>query len=896
MKLLVLGLLVGVLEAQQPDVKVRIQTALQAWTAAQSAQNREQVARTYGPFDDVFRKAVLADGEDFQKKGEYARALERYYFGVDLAGSAGDNLRSSVGWQLIGGIERLQAKYAESEAHYRKALEYALLPGAKERYVLVLNNLAGLFVGQARYAEGMEILQNVIEQDERDGITSDAAPWQNLAIIYGLQGDMARSLDHFLKALKIYERVNDTRKIALTHYNIGILQIKQANFEAAAQELETARALNQKSGDKTQIAQVTGDLGRVRDAQNRPVEALGLMNQALDLCKEIGFRVGYVDTLDNLANFHLAHGELDLAAGRFEEARKVATEELHDGYTLGISLRGLGLIARQKSDFALASRYAGEALENARRIGDIQGEWQAEALEGMARRALGNREQSRNAFSRAIALIERERGMVAGGDVEKQRFFEQAVYPYQQLAGLEADGGNWLGALQAAERARSRVLLDILAAGPEQIDRLMTEEERKQEKGLRAQMSSINARLSRAKPGEEQGVMKVRDEAWHSYESFLAALYLRHPDLRAWRGESPVVGEAELAALLPDSGTAMIEYLSSAEETLMFVVVRDTATGKVRVAAHRIGAGRAKLEKQADAFRALLEARDPGFRAAARALQDLLVKPAAAELKGKTRIYLVPDGPLWGLPFQALVSASNRYWIEDATLSYAPSLTFLRDQALQNTGKPGAFQSELFALGDPARKESPSIPALRQQVTKIGALYEQDSKRVVVRLGAQADEAAFKASAPAARVIHVAAHGMVDGGNALHSRVMLAAAGNSGKLEDGWLEAWELMRMSLNADLVVLSACETGRGRAAEGEGLVGLTWALFVSGVRTAVVSQWRVESESTTELMVGLHRRLRKGEQPAQALRGSVLSLMKDARYGHPMYWAAFVSAGLR
>ena len=100
--------------------------------------------------------------------------------------------------------------------------------------------------------------------------------------------------------------------------------------------------------------------------------------------------------------------------------------------------------------------------------------------------------------------------------------------------------------------------------------------------------------------------------------------------------------------------------------------------------------------------------------------------------------------------------------------------------------------------------------------------------------------------------------------------------------------------MNLSADLVVLSACETGRGRAAAGEGLVGLTWALFVSGVRTAVVSQWRVESESTSELMVGLHRRIRHGEAPADALRNAVLALMKDPRYRHPMYWAPFVVAG--
>ena len=110
-------------------------------------------------------------------------------------------------------------------------------------------------------------------------------------------------------------------------------------------------------------------------------------------------------------------------------------------------------------------------------------------------------------------------------------------------------------------------------------------------------------------------------------------------------------------------------------------------------------------------------------------------------------------------------------------------------------------------------------------------------------------------------------------------------------LED---EAWELMQMKISADLVVLSACDTGRGKAADGEGLLGLTWALFVSGAHSAVVSQWRVESESTTDLMVGLHQRLRRGMAGDDALRGSILALMKNPNYRHPMYWAPFIYSG--
>ncbi|MDE3195008.1 MAG: CHAT domain-containing protein, partial [Acidobacteriota bacterium] len=457
---------------------------------------------------------------------------------------------------------------------------------------------------------------------------------------------------------------------------------------------------------------------------------------------------------------------------------------------------------------------------------------------------------------------------------------------------LETQDGRYLAALQASERARSRVLLDILTAGPEQVDRAMTDAEQNEERSIRARISTINASLATAKPGGTAAAAKNRDAAWHDYETFLAALYVRHPELRTWRGDSPVVSERELVSLVPDGKTALVEYLSDEDETLMFVVTRDSSSG-IRVTAHRIAMGRGQLGRETAAFRNLLEMRDPGFRASARSLYDAL-PGAAAELRGKSRIYLVPDGPLWGMPFQALLSPANRYWVEDATISYAPSLTFLRDQVRSAT-ETRTFSLDLFAMGDPARAETPSIPSLREQISEIGALYGGGS-RVSLRVGADATETAFKQMAPSARVIQIAAHGEVDGRNALHSRVILASSGAAERREDGWVEAWEIMRMNLNADLAVLSACETGRGQAAGGEGLLGLEWALFVSGVRTAIVSQWRVESESTAGLMVGLHRRLRDGEAPAQALRGSVLALMKNPRYRHPMYWAGFVSAGLR
>jgi CHAT domain-containing protein len=147
------------------------------------------------------------------------------------------------------------------------------------------------------------------------------------------------------------------------------------------------------------------------------------------------------------------------------------------------------------------------------------------------------------------------------------------------------------------------------------------------------------------------------------------------------------------------------------------------------------------------------------------------------------------------------------------------------------------------------------------------------------------------------RVLHFATHGVLDNRDPLYSYIALSPS-NDGK-EDGLLEAWELMDMDLKAELAVLSACDTARGRVRDGEGIIGVTWAFFVAGVPTTIASQWQVPSDSTTKLMLRFHRNLRGiGSQrvsKAEAWRQAALETMNDSGYRmHPYYWAGFVVVG--
>jgi CHAT domain-containing protein len=216
----------------------------------------------------------------------------------------------------------------------------------------------------------------------------------------------------------------------------------------------------------------------------------------------------------------------------------------------------------------------------------------------------------------------------------------------------------------------------------------------------------------------------------------------------------------------------------------------------------------------------------------------------------------------------------------------------------------------LLALGNPAvgketiersaltlrdEKLGP-LPEAAKEVTALGQLY--GNARSKVYTGAEAREDRLKAEATQARVLHFATHGILNNASPMYSHLALAPGD---KNEDGLLEAWELMQLDLKADLAVLSACETARGRFGAGEGVIGLTWALFIAGVPSTVVSQWKVESASTLDLMLAFHRRLRTASTPAksnatkaEALRQAALNVMKNPETGHPFYWAGFVLVG--
>jgi CHAT domain-containing protein/tetratricopeptide (TPR) repeat protein len=724
-------------------------------------------------------------------------------------------------------------------------------------------------------------LQKSVKINEEMGDAADkllmAYHLHNIGHLYSFQGRYDLALEYYRKSLKIREEVNDIGGIGASQINIGVIYKWQGLHEQALEWLQKSLKFFEEATDKDGVAISLRHVGDIYRRQGRYDLALDHLRRSLQLHEEIGGRLGISRSLNNLSLLYQAQGRY--------------TEMLE------------------------ASRRAARLAEA---VNDRENLWKAQEYIGRAHRAIGQPAQARRSFLDAIATIETLRHQVAGGAQQQQSFLENKLSPWLGMIDLLVSQHQSAEALTFAEQSKARVLLDVLQVGHTSLRKSLSPQEQQTEEEQRLRVVSINSQLTtelrRKQPDQARvnelkaGITKARLE----YEAFETSLYVAHPELKVHRGEAPIIKAEELTALIPDTASALLEYVVAEDQTYLFAITKAVGQAKAEVQVYAIPIKRTELAKQTKSFREQLAGRDLGYRASAHKLYDLLLKPAQSLLGGKSSLVIVPDDKLWELPFQALLAGDGRFVIETHAVSYAPSLTVLREmKSKRGKHQPGreaeAPGSRLLALGNPAigketieraalalrdEKLTP-LPEAEEEVKALGRLYGAAGSKVYI--GAEAREDRVKSEAGEAGILHFATHGTMNDASPMYSHLVLASGD---KNEDGLLEAWELMQLDLRADLAVLSACETARGRYGAGEGMIGLSWAMFVAGVPATVVSQWKVESASTRELMLGFHRQMRVPVETkvtkAEALRLAALKLMKNPATSHPFYWAGFVLVG--
>ena len=393
-----------------------------------------------------------------------------------------------------------------------------------------------------------------------------------------------------------------------------------------------------------------------------------------------------------------------------------------------------------------------------------------------------------------------------------------------------------------------------------------------------------------------------------------AELRRQVPGAAALRDPQPLGLEAVRKAL--DADTVLLSYSVGERQTLLFVVQPAAVTeqpGANGLTVVRIPTGLRELTDRVFAFRGLIEQSrretTPGFEAQARSLYAALVAPAEPAMRGQARVLICADGPLRTLPFAALTrERSPRFLGEWKPLHHAISATLYAEIRKSPRAEATRRAPSLVAFGDPvfgspgattpngsraglSSQGLPALPYTRREVQTIAGLFRGDAE---INLGRNANEERARAVGRGPRIVHFATHALLDRRFPLESALALstpAASGHGG--DNGLLQAWEILeKLRLDADLVTLSACDTGLGGDAGGEGIVGLTRAFQFAGARSVLASLWSVSEGGTARLMESFYRSLRAGHTKDEALQAAQADAISA---GRPAFeWAAFQLSG--
>jgi CHAT domain-containing protein len=859
-------------------------------------------------------RALIAQGNRLRTQGKFTEALDLFQLARAEAERAGDRAGVAATFRSVGTTKRMQGDYTAALDNYRQSLAIDEASGNKPGIAAALNSLANTEYLEGEFVKALEVYERSlalnVELRNTEGISNVL---NNLGVIYSDQGNYLKSLESFQKSLAL-TAASDKLGIASTLLNIGDLYRALGNYPLAIEYLRKALAQAEELHAKPVIWKAWESIGMAQRDRGDYAQALDSLQQALVILNSLRSKDRISSILNEIGVVY--YGQRDYAHA-FEFFRKSLETEQEIGVKNPATFDNLARVYEAFGNHGKALEFAELAGNTARASDQNEALWQARTTAGQIYLSLNQRDKARQAFAEAIRTIDALRNEVPGGESEVEEYFESRVAPYSAMIGLFVAENNAAAAFDYAERAKGRVILEVLRSGRVKPNKAMTAPERQQERDLTGALVALNTQIAREKIRDKPDAARLSNlsarlgQARLDREEFQMGLYAAHPELKTQRGEAEVLGVDHARELLRDEKSALLEYAVTDNQVYLFVLTKGAADSPVDLRALTLPIKRSDLAARVEKFRQRLANHDLDYGESASDLHNLLIKPAAEQLRNKTTLVIVPDDVLWDLPFQALQPAPNRYLIEDYAISYAPSLTVLNEMIAKRRQRQDNDQMVLLGIGNPwlgnQRVAGPGkvpmteqlrpLPEAERQVKILGQLYGPGRSKIYI--GAEAREERVKREAGRYRILQLATHAILNNANPMYSDVVLSQpAGDS--TEDGLLEAWEIMNLDLDADLVVLSACDTARGRIGAGEGVIGLTWAFFVAGSPTTIVSQWSVESASTTELMLNFHRNLRtvdgarNGMTKAEALRQAQLKLLRTSRYRHPFFWAGFVVVG--
>jgi CHAT domain-containing protein/Tfp pilus assembly protein PilF len=847
------------------------------------------------------------------------KGRECYQRALEVAREIGHKEEEAKLLRSIGFTHAQMSEYSQALDFYQNALNIAQEIADRPREAECLTDIADVNWKKGNYSQSIE------KYKESLGISRDVGDnYREFWTLVGMgnvllkTGDFSKSLHYYLQALEINKQLRMRHQESLLLTNIANIYANLGDHPKALDYYHQAVDIHKETGSKSAEGITLNNMARVYSEQKDYSRASEVYQLALQIAREIGDKRAEANRLNNLANTY-TH------MGNFRAARKLYDEALTLAQNLGTKeieanvYRDRAHMFDKVEEYSRAQESFLKAISIGQEIGYSQKIWLAHAGLASVYKKQNKDQEAWRQYKKALENIESMRSQIQLEE-HKSGFLSNKIEVYVSLVSLLFDlhqnpslKGFGEEAYYYAEKAKARAFLDSLQEGKQNLISHLNPELKEEEHDLLGKISTIQTELIKPQISDtkREELFKELEEAEENHLNLIQRIRSTNPVYAQIIYPEPY-GLKSIQEKLLDEETAILEYLVGEEEAFLFFVTKDDFS------VHRLSTSK-DLEERANDYLSLLKTgADKDFQAfsAGERLYQELIGPVKDKFGSIRRLIIIPDGNLNFLPFETLIGSRSdnhsTYLISDYKISYAPSATALANLLdRKNLTSP---RKDLLAFADPdydfasiSRKEIDADNILREvyleqgfdfsplkysadEVNQISKLIKKKGRDVYIEKDAK-EEKIKSLPLKDYKIIHFATHGFIDEQVPLRSSLLLTLDEDPG--EDGFFQAREIYSTDLSAKLVVLSACQTGKGKLERGEGVMGLSRAFLYAGAESVVTSLWGINDKATSVFMKHFYESLSRGMSKEESLQKSKLEMI-ESRYKHPFYWAPFVLNG--
>ena len=798
-------------------------------------------------FPNFELKCLRQMGLTYWQMGRFALFLESNKKGLEISNRINHKIEKGRCLNNIGVYYHKKNDYSLALTYYENALSLIKARDDQPTEAECLSNIGILYRDIGNLTKAQQFLSCALELDKIVGdVDSILTDMDNIGSVYlrrGIDGqnahDLLKALDVFRSCLSLRGIEKNNLLIKLTALNnIGIIQSELKDYPNARNNLSLAMNIVEKGNYLSEKCQI----------------------------------------INNIAASFVYENKIDDAIEYYSKAFNIASEHSLE-HILMESCLGLGQCYEIKGEYSSSISFykkSIEAMENA---------WDRIPFEFFK---IGFARNKMNAYQRIIKIL------VSLHSANPHMTSLEEIFNY-------------------VERAKARAFLENIRETWEDGNRGTDASFNERKREISKNISLLYRKTLSQKLGVESK-QKNNIELEREEEKYIRLVSETKTEARnkGLKNTYEIISISQIQNQIIDNQTAILQYFIEEKESYLIIITRKTA----RIC---VLAGRDDLEKSLRAYLKILSFRSNdikvGVEAAKRIGKELIPLEKGEVLEDAKALIVIPDGILHYLPFETLrasIGHGSGYLVEKLVVSYCPSASSLF--ALKKQKKINVRQRALLALGGPNYRILPtneheiakkdllsqwyneqgfsfsSLPFSKREVLEIGKLFAKSERTILV--GEKASEEAIK-KLPLIeyRLIHFACHGFLDERIPLRSALVLSLRAQ--QEEDGYLQMREIYGLTMNADLVVLSACQTGNGPLERAEGPMWLARPFFYAGARSVLVSLWSINDKTTAIFMKEFYRNLVEGCDAGRALQLAKIRMLNSA-WSHPFYWASFILIG--